>query len=333
MLWKGFQRPKKLSVNSESLSETYGRFSAQPFERGFGTTIGNSLRRALLSSIEGAAITAVRVAGVAHEFSPIPGVVEDATDIILNLKQIPFKLHSDGPRMIRLRVTEPGEVTSGSIEVDSQVEILDPSVHIATVSYDTVLDIEMRVKIGRGYVSAEKNYDEDLSVGFIPIDSVHSPVHRVKYDVEQARLGQATDFEKLNLELWTNGAVAPQDAIGLAAKLLKDHMQIFINFEDELGDEEVLPELEGELAAERFNMSIDELDMSVRSFNCLKNANIQTVGDLVTRSENDMLNVKNFGRKSLAELKEILQAMGLGFGMLQDERGRLVHRRPAENLE
>ncbi len=330
MLWKGFQRPKKLSVNSDTLTETYGSFSAQPFERGFGTTIGNSLRRALLSSIEGAAISAVRLAGVSHEFSPIPGVVEDATDIILNLKKIPFKLHGDGPRMIRLRVTEPGEVASGAIEVDSDVEILDPAVHIATVSHDTVLDIEMRVKVGRGYVSAENNFDEDLAVGFIPIDSVHSPVQRVKYRVETARLGQTTDFERLEMELWTNGAVNPQDAIGLAAKLLNDHMQVFINFEDDLGAEEPLPVLEGELAAERFNMSIEELDMSVRSFNCLKNANIQTVGDLVTRTESDMMNVKNFGRKSLTELSEILQVLGLGFGMLQDERGRLVHRHPVE---
>ena len=333
MLWQGFQRPKKLSVNSDTLTETYGRFSAQPFERGFGTTIGNSLRRALLSSIEGAAITAVRLAEVPHEFSSIPGVVEDATDIILNLKQIPFKLHGDGSRLIRLRVTEPGEVTSGAIEVDSDVEILDPDVHIATVSYETVLDIEMRVKLGRGYVSAEKNYEEDLAVGFIPIDSVHSPVHRVKYAVEQARLGQTTDFERLNLELWTNGAVTPQDAIGLAARLLRDHLQIFINFEDELGVDEEVPELEGDLAAERFNMSIDDLTLSLRSFNCLKNANIQTVGDLVTRTEGDMMNVKNFGRKSLKELQETLQALGLDFGMLQDERGRLVHRRPAAPLE
>lgn len=330
MLWKGFQKPKRLAVNSDSLNEKYGSFSAQPFERGFGTTIGNSLRRALLSSIEGAAITAVRIEGVSHEFSSIPGVVEDASDIILNLKQIPLQLHGEGARTIRLRVTEPGDVTSGAIETDSGVVILDPNVHIATINDEAVLDIEMRVRMGRGYVSAEKNYEEDLAVDFIPIDSVHSPVHRVKYGVEQARLGQTTDFEKLNLELWTNGAVTPQDAIGLAAKLLKDHMQIFINFEEDAALEDVLPEAEGDLTAEHFNKSIEDLELSVRSFNCLKNANIQTIGDLVVRTESDMMRVKNFGRKSLLEISDILHSMGLEFGMLQDERGRLVPRQSSE---
>lgn len=330
MLWKGFQKPKRLAVNSDSLNEKYGSFSAQPFERGFGTTIGNSLRRALLSSIEGAAITAVRIEGVSHEFSSIPGVVEDASDIILNLKQIPLQLHGEGARTIRLRVTEPGDVASGAIEADSGVVILDPDVHIATINDEAVLDIEMRVRIGRGYVSAEKNYEEDLAVDFIPIDSVHSPVHRVKYGVEQARLGQTTDFEKLNLELWTNGAVTPQDAIGLAAKLLKDHMQIFINFEEDGALEDVLPEAEGDLTAEHFNKSIEDLELSVRSFNCLKNANIQTIGDLVVRTESDMMRVKNFGRKSLLEISDILHSMGLEFGMLQDERGRLVPRQSSE---
>lgn len=330
MLWKGFQKPKRLAVDSDSLNEKYGSFSAQPFERGFGTTIGNSLRRALLSSIEGAAITAVRIEGVSHEFSSIPGVVEDASDIILNLKQIPLQLHGEGSRTIRLRVTEPGDVASGAIEADSGVVILDPNVHIATINDEAVLDIEMRVRIGRGYVSAEKNYEEDLAVDFIPIDSVHSPVHRVKYGVEQARLGQTTDFEKLNLELWTNGAVTPQDAIGLAAKLLKDHMQIFINFEEDGAMEDVLPEAEGDLTAEHFNKSIEDLELSVRSFNCLKNANIQTIGDLVVRTESDMMRVKNFGRKSLLEISDILHSMGLEFGMLQDERGRLVPRQSSE---
>ena len=328
-MWRGFQKPKRLAVNTSSLEEKYGSFSAQPFERGFGTTIGNSLRRALLSSIEGAAISAVRIEGISHEFSPIPGVVEDATDIILNLKQIPLQLHGEGSRTIRLRVTEPGEVYSGQIEADSDVVILDPEVYIATVSdsEDAVIDIEMRVKLGRGYVSAEKNFDEDLALGYIPIDSVHSPVHKVKYDVESARLGQMTDYEKLNLELWTNGAVTPQDAIGLAAKLLKDHMQIFINFEEEIGAEEVATELRGDRYTEHLNKSVEELELSVRSYNCLKNANIQTIGDLVVRTENDMLKTKNFGRKSLLEIKDILDSMGLQFGMLRDEHGRLVPRK------
>ena len=326
-MWRGIQKPKRLAVNSSSLVDTYGSFSAQPFERGFGTTIGNSLRRALLSSIEGAAISAVRIEGISHEFSPIPGVVEDATDIILNLKQIPLQLHGDGSRTIRLRVTEPGEVYSGMIEVDSDVVILNPDVYIATVSDDGILDVEMRVKLGRGYVSAEKNFDEDLALGYIPIDSVYSPVHKVKYGVESARLGQMTDYEKLNLELWTNGAVTPQDAIGLAAKLLKDHMQIFINFEEDIGAEEVATELRDDRHTEHLNKSVEELELSVRSYNCLKNANIQTIGDLVVRTESDMLKTKNFGRKSLLEIKDILESMGLEFGMLRDEHGRLIPRK------
>ena len=325
-MWRGFQKPKRLAVNTKSLTETYGSFSAQPFERGFGTTIGNSLRRALLSSIEGAAITAVRIAGISHEFSPIRGVVEDATDIILNLKQIPFQLHGEGPRTVSLRVTEPGPVYSGAIEVDTEVVILDPEVYIATVSDEGSLDIEMRVKLGRGYVSAEKNFDEDLPLGYIPIDSVHSPVHKVKYAVESARLGQMTDYDKLNLELWTNGAVTPQDAIGVAASLLKDHMQIFINFEEDARVEDVPAELRPDRYTEHLNRSIDDLDLSVRAYNCLMNANIQTIGDLVTRTENEMMKTKNFGRKSLLEIKEILDSMGLEFGMSQDEHGRFVTR-------
>ncbi len=325
-MWTGFQKPKRLAVDSESLQDTYGRFSAQPFERGFGTTIGNSLRRALLSSIEGAAISAVRIEAISHEFSPIPGVVEDATDIILNLKQIPLQLHGEGTRTIRLRATEPGEVYSSAIEADSDVTILNPDVYIATVSDDGILDVEMRVKLGRGYVSAEKNFDEGLALGYIPIDSVHSPVHRVQYGVESARLGQMTDYEKLTLELWTNGAVTPQDAIGLAAKLMKDHMQIFINFEEEAVVEEVHAELQGDRYTEHLNKSVEDLELSVRSYNCLKNANIQTIGDLVVRTESDMLKTKNFGRKSLIEIKDILETMGLQFGMRQDEHGRLIAR-------
>ena len=325
-MWKGFQKPKRLAVNSDSLDDTYGSFSAQPFERGFGTTIGNSLRRALLSSIEGAAITAVRIEGISHEFSPIPRVVEDATDIILNLKQIPLQLHGEGVRTIRLRTTEPGEVYSSAIEAGSDVVILNPDVYIATVSDEGILDIEMRVKLGRGYVSAEKNYDEDLAVGYIPIDSVHSPVHRVKFGIEAARLGQMTDYEKLNLELWTNGSVTPQDAVGLAAKLVKDHMQIFINFEEEASLEEAPVDMQGDRYTEHLNKSVEDLELSVRSYNCLMNANIRTIGDLVMTTEADMLKTKNFGRKSLIEINEILDSMGLHLGMRQDEHGRLIPR-------
>jgi DNA-directed RNA polymerase subunit alpha len=323
-MWKGFQKPKRLAVDGDSLTDIYGKFTAQPFERGFGTTIGNSLRRALLSSIEGAAITAVKIEGISHEFSPIPGVVEDATDIILNLKQIPLKLHGEGTRTIRLRATEPGQVLSGQIEADSEVEILDPNVYVATVSEGGVLDIEMRLKIGRGYVSAEKNFDDDLALGYIPIDSVHSPVRKVNYAVEAARLGQMTDYDKLTMELWTNGAITPQDAIGLAAKLVKDHMTIFINFEEEVTAEEAPTEATGDRYNEHLNRSVEELELSVRSYNCLKNANIQTIGDLVERTEADMLKTKNFGRKSLNEIKEILGSMGLALGMRRDEHGRLV---------
>jgi DNA-directed RNA polymerase subunit alpha len=323
-MWRGFQKPKHLAVDPDSLTPTYGRFSAQPFERGFGTTIGNSLRRALLSSIEGAAISAVRIDGVAHEFSPLPGVTEDATDIILNLKQIPIRIHGEGPRTIRLRATEPGEVMSGRIEADSEVEILDPNIYIATVGEGGVLDIEMRVKIGRGYVSAESNYDEDLALGYISIDSVHSPVRKVNFTVDQTRLGQTTDYDKLGLEVWTNGAVSPQDAVGLAAKLLKDHMSIFIRFEEAAVGEEMGLDAQAERYNEHLNRSVEELELSVRSYNCLKNANIQTIGDLVVRTESDMLKTKNFGRKSLNEIREILSSLGLSLGMRFDENGRLI---------
>jgi DNA-directed RNA polymerase subunit alpha len=321
----GFQRPKRLACEAETATGRYAKFFAQPFERGFGTTIGNCLRRALLSSIEGAAITAVKIEGVLHEFSSIPGVVEDATDIILNLKRIPFKLHGAGPKTLRVERSVPGEMLSGEIETDAEVEILDPNVHIATISEGGSLVIELRLKRGRGYVSAERNFDEDLAVGYIPIDSVHSPVKKVNYTVESARLGQDTDYDKLTMEVWTNGSVKPENAVGLAAKLIKDHMQIFISFEEE----PELAEADSEEAAritfnENLDRSVDELELSVRSYNCLKNADIRTIRELVQKSEPDMLKTKNFGRKSLNEIKEILSSMGLHLGMKFDEQGRLV---------
>ncbi len=322
-LWKGFQKPKRLATDTETLTDKYGRFWAQPFERGFGTTVGNALRRVLLSSIEGAAVSAVKIEGVLHEFQSIGGVVEDATDIILNLKQIPFKLNGDGPKAIYLKSDKPGVVTSGMIEADGDVEILDKDVYIATVSEGGKLDMEMRLKRGRGYVAADKNFEEDLGLGFIPIDSVHSPVRKVNYVVEAARLGQITDYDKLTVEVWTNGSVTPTDAIGLAAKLLKDHMTIFINFEEEL--EAASKEDSGsEIRNENLNRSVEELELSVRSYNCLKNANIQTIGELVQKTEAEMLKTKNFGRKSLNEIKEILGTMGLGLGMKIDEHGNAV---------
>lgn len=323
-MFKGFQKPKRLVANTETLTERFGQFTAQPFERGFGTTVGNGLRRVLLSAIEGAAITAVRIEGVAHEFMPIPGVVEDATDIILNLKQIPFKMMGEGTRIARLRIDGAGEVLSGQIEVDSDVEVLDRNMHVATVGEGGHLTVEMRLKSGRGYVSADRNYDEDLPLGYIPIDSVHSPVRKVNYTVEAARLGQMTDYDKLTIEVWTNGAISPQDAIGQAAKLLKDHMTIFINFEEVAEVAEEPAERAASQMNEVLNRSVEELELSVRSYNCLKNANIQTIGDLVQKTEAEMLRTKNFGRKSLNEIKEILGNLGLGFGMKIDAQGRLI---------
>src|SRR6516165_5365515 len=324
MLWRGFQKPKRLATDTETLTDQYGHFWAQPFERGFGTTVGNALRRVLLSSIEGAAVTAVKIEGVLHEFQSIPGIVEDATDIILNLKQIPFKLAGDAPKAIYLRADAPGVVTSGMIEADADVEVLDKDVYIATVSEGGKLDMEMRLKRGRGYVAADKNFDEDLGIGFIPIDSVHSPVRKCNYTVEAARLGQITDYDKLTLEVWTNGSITPADSIGLAAKLLKDHMNIFINFEEDIETATAGEERKPEIRNENLNRSVEELELSVRSYNCLKNANIQTIGELVQKSEAEMLKTKNFGRKSLNEIKEILAQMGLSLGMKIDEQGNAV---------
>jgi DNA-directed RNA polymerase subunit alpha len=323
MLWKGFQKPKRLIVNSEA-TDRYAAFSAQPFERGFGTTIGNALRRVLLSSIEGAAITAVNIQGVLHEFSSIPGVVEDATDVILNLKQIPLKLHGDGPKLIYLKGTEPGRYTSANIEHDADIEILDKDIYIATVSEGGSLQIEMRVENGRGYISADRNFDEELGIGYIPVDSVHSPVKKVNYFVEAARLGQVTDYDKLTIEIWTNGSISPQDSLGLGAKLLKDHMQIFIQFEEKTEPTEEVQEVRHDAVIEHLNKSVDELELSVRSYNCLKNANIRTIGELVIKTEAEMLKTKNFGRKSLNEIKEILGGMGLSLGMRLDEHGRPI---------
>ena len=318
MLWKDFQRPKRLDFDAETLTDRFGRFSAQPFERGFGTTIGNALRRVLLSAIEGAAVTSVKIDNVLHEFSPIPGVVEDATDIILNLKQIPIKLHTDETKTLYLRADKPGEVKAAHLEADAAVEILDPDAHVATVADGGSLHMELRVKQGRGYVSAEKNLDEDLGIGWIPIDSVHSPVRKVKYLVEAARLGQITDYDKLTVEVWTDGSVTAREAISLGARLVRDHLSIFINL-DESGDAPADLDLDGVSAAnEHLDKSVEELELSVRSYNCLKNANIRTIRELVEKTEAEMLRTKNFGRKSLNEIKEILQQMGLGLGMRFD---------------
>ena len=321
MLWKGFQRPKRVDVDTETLTGTYGRFTAQPFERGFATTIGNALRRCLLSSIEGAAITAVNIEGVLHEFSSIPGVQEDVTDIILNLKQAAITLHAEDSKVLSIDFEGPGAVTAGQMGEDPQIDIVDPNVHIATVNEEGRLKLQAQIKRGRGYVSADRNFDESMGIGWIPVDSAHSPVRRVNYRVEAARLGQTTDYERLILEVWTNGTVRPEEALSLASMLLKDHLGIFIQTEEslrhdggELGREE-LAGLDALLAK-----NIDELDLSVRSANSLKNANIHTLRDLVRRTEKDMLETKNFGKKSLEEVQEVLDKLGLSLGMEVPER-------------
>jgi DNA-directed RNA polymerase subunit alpha len=327
---RAFQKPKRLICDLETLSPTYGHFYAQPFERGFGTTIGNALRRVLLSSIEGAAITAVKIEGVLHEFTPIPNVTEDATNIIMNLKQVPLKINVDHSKTIYLESDQPGEITSGNIVPDPDVEILDPNIHIATVGEGGKLKIEMRIKKGRGYIQADENFEEDLPIGYIPLDSVHSPIKRVNYSVEAARLGQTTDYDKLVLDVWTNGCIAPQDAIAQAAKIVKDHMFIFINFEEQPEEEEEEVDREAERMYENLKRSVEELELSVRSYNCLKNADIKTIGELVQKTEAEMLKTKNFGRKSLNEIKEILSEMGLSFGMKLDPEGRPV---PVSKIE
>ena len=322
MLWKGFQRPKVLECDRDTLTDKYGRFHAQPFERGFGTTIGNALRRVLLSAIEGAAVTAVRIDGVLHEFSPIQGVVEDATDLILNLKQIPLRIHVDHTKTLYVRADKPGEVKAGDIETDADVDILDPDVHLATVAESGSLNLELRIKRGRGYVSADKNADEDLGIGWIPIDSVHSPIKKVNYLVEAARLGQTTDYDKLTVDVWSDGAISARDAVSLAAQLIGDHLNIFIDVDetdDEPQDPAEVPESLPPIANEHLDKSVDELELSVRSSNCLKNANISTIRELVQKSEPEMLRTKNFGRKSLTEIKLILTELGLGLGMRLDQ--------------
>ena len=316
MNWKNFQRPKRLEVDGETLSPTYGKFFAQPLERGFATTIGNAMRRCLLSSIEGAAVTALHIEGVLHEFSSIPGVVEDVTDVVLNLKQVPIRLHTDEPKVLSVDVQGPARVTAADLSQDGQVEVVDPDVHIATVNEEGHFKMQVQVRKGRSYVSAERNFDESMGIGWIPVDSAHSPVRRVNYRVEAARLGQTTDYERLILEVMTNGTISPEEAISLSAMLLKDHLGIFITAEESLreagteGDGDQLSSMD-----ELLSKSIDELDLSVRSANCLKNANIHTLRDLVRKSEKEMLETKNFGRKSLEEIQEILSKLGLSFSM------------------
>jgi DNA-directed RNA polymerase subunit alpha len=296
----------------------YGKFTAQPFERGYGVTVGNSMRRILLSSITGAAITNVRIQGVLPEFPTIHGVVEDVTDIILNLKTLRLKLKGDGPKSMILKVKGPSEATAADIEHDSDIEILDTSVHLASLDKDGVLDIEMVVDSNRGYISADQNHDENLSVDFIPIDSSHSPVVRVNYQVDSARVGKRIDYEKLTLEVWTNGAITPQEAVGQAAKVMRDHLVIFMNVIDEPLEREAMPaksEIPYYSQIDILSKTIDHLELSDRSNNCLRSAGIEMIYELVQKTEDELLKTKNFGRKSLSEIKETLQDLGLGLNL------------------
>jgi DNA-directed RNA polymerase subunit alpha len=313
--WQTLIKAKGLEVEEETLTPTHGRFHVEPLERGYGITMGNSLRRVLLSSLQGAAITAVRIKGVLHEFSTLPGVREDVTDIILSIKEILVKLHSDGPETLRLKVNKAGMVKASDIQANPNVEILNPDHPIGTLSEDGELEIEMVVKRGRGYVPAERNREEGQSIGTIPVDALFSPIRKVNYTVTHARVGQITDYDRLTLEVWTNGSVTPADAIGYAAKIIKDQISVFINFEEG----EAVPKSQEKEEKSKLNenlfKNVDELELSVRSANCLKNADIRYIGDLVQKTEAEMLKTKNFGRKSLNEIKEILADMGLGLGM------------------
>ncbi len=314
--WRDLIKPMRLEATE--LTDTYGKFVAEPFERGFGTTLGNSLRRILLSSLQGAAITSVRIKNVQHEFSSVVGVTEDVTDIILNLKGVKVRLHGHDPRNVRIVQKGAGVVKAGDIITDSNVEILNPDHHITTCGDETDLEIDMTVAMGKGYVFAEKNRDDSAPVGTIPIDAIFSPIAKVNYNVSNARVGQITDYDKLTLEINTDGSVKPEDALAYAAKIYKEQLQIFINFDET--EEPVLEEENNEKHKINENLyrSVEELELSVRSANCLKNAQINLIGELVQKSEAEMLKTQNFGRKSLNEIKDILVEMGLGLGVKLD---------------
>jgi DNA-directed RNA polymerase subunit alpha len=313
--WRELIRPRRLEKEEDTQADRYGRFWCEPLERGFGTTLGNSLRRVLLSSLQGAAITTVRINGVLHEFSTIPGVLEDVSDIVLNLKEVRLRMHSAGPKTLRVHKKGRGELRAADLVADdSAVEILNPDLHLATLSEEANVELEVTVGTGKGYVLAEKNKTEDMPIGTIPIDSIFSPVRKVNYTVTPARVGRETDFDRLNLEVWTDGAVAPADAVAFAAKILEDQLSIFINFEE---PEEAMVSHREERLPLNANLfkSVEELELSVRSANCLQNANIRYIGELVQKSEPEMLKTKNFGRKSLNEIKELLASMGLSLGI------------------
>jgi DNA-directed RNA polymerase subunit alpha len=316
--WQELIYPKNIEL--EILNDTYGKFVARPLERGYGATMGNSLRRVLLSSINGAAIVAVRINGVEHEFSTVQGVKEDVTDIVLNLKQVDLRYLGDKDTYVHLKSKGAGVLTAADIETTGEVEVLNPDQHIATIGADGNLNVEMLVRHGRGYVTAEENRTEDLPVGFLAIDSIFAPVRRVAYSVSNARVGQMTDYDRLTMEIWTNGAVRPDDALAYASKILKEQLTIFINFDETEQIERKEEAISGDKPKLNENLfkTVDSLELSVRAANCLENANIKYIGELVTRSESEMLKTKNFGRKSLNEIKDILAEMGLSLGMKID---------------
>jgi DNA-directed RNA polymerase subunit alpha len=317
---QGIVKPKRLEFDKKDKSEYYGKLSAGPFERGYGVTIGNSLRRMLLSSIEGAAIVAVKFEGVFHEFSSIPGVVEDITEIILNLKQVNLKLKGEADyKRVYIKASNAGVIYAKNITADPDIEVLNPDLPILTIDQSAEVEIEMIVRKGRGYVPADRHIIENESVHMIPMDSNFSPVEKISYNIENTRVGQSTDYDSLVMELWTNGGITPEDAVAHAAKIVKDHMQIFINFDEE--PEPVQPQVDEKKQKILTNMAkcVEELELSVRSYNCLKNANIQTIAELVQKTDGEMLRTRNFGRKSLNEIKEILEDMGLHLGMKVEE--------------
>ncbi|HEX9009103.1 MAG TPA: DNA-directed RNA polymerase subunit alpha [Holophagaceae bacterium] len=309
-----FQRPRFAEVTPGSLTDSYGEFVAYPFERGFATTVGHSLRRVLLSSIQGAAVTNVRIKGVMHEFTTLPGVWEDITHILLNLKEVPFKLHSHEPQTVTISAKGEGVVTSAAIRCNQNVEVVDPNIHIATLGEEGELEMELVVRMGRGFVTADRNHDESLGLGFIPMDANHSPITRVNYIVEPARVGQSTDYEKLTLQVWTNGAVNPKEAVSDAALILRDHFLVFARQDEDFTEDEPGIITPGE-ANHWLVKSVEELELSVRANNCLRNANITTIGELVQRTEAELMKTKNFGKKSLQEIKDELARIGLSLGM------------------
>ena len=331
MKWKNLQMPKKVEMDSAQTTDRYGVFVVEPLERGFGITLGNALRRVLLSSLQGAAVTAVRFDGVLHEFSTLPGVIEDTTEIVLNLKQVRFKLHGDGPKKATFEAKGKGEVRAGDLKADADVQILNPDLHIATLNREGELRMEIEVDSGRGYVPADQHSQEDRPIGEIPVDSLFSPVLKVNYKVEQARIGQRIDFDKLILEIWTDGSILPTDALAVSAKILRDHFNLFIHFEEPI-EEEQEEEVDEETMRmrEKLDRSVEELELSVRSSNCLRQAEIRTIADLVRKTEPEMLKYRNFGRKSLKEIQDVLTEMGLHLGMdlssYYGSRGRGVPR-------